>query len=314
MISRKLVDPQTLGFLDIYPEIQFSDENIVKIRTEMAEMMKAMPSPKLEGVNVRQEYIQANGFEIRVLIYSPENDETNRPALFHTHGGGFVIGSPEDFDARNQMLCKELGVVIVSTSYRLAPENIFPTAIEDAYTALKWTFNNASTLGIDINRIAIYGESAGGGLAASLAIMVRDRKEINIKHQFLIYPMLDDRTSVDSNSNTYAGEFIWTNIKNYYCWKSLLGQEPGSENISPYAAAARLVEMEGLAPTYICVGTLDLFIDENINYAHRLIRSGIPTELHVYPGGFHGFDTIVNTDISKQFYVDLLRAMKKALS
>src|SRR6218665_2177492 len=203
MKSKKLVDPQTLGFLDIYPEITFSDDNIVTIRKKMAEMMKSIPSSKLEGVNVREEFIKADGFTIRALIYTPENEEKDRPALFHTHGGGFVIGSPEDFDARNQMLCKELGAVIVATSYRLAPEHIFPAAIEDAYTVLKWLFKEAPFLGVDANNIAIYGESAGGGLAASLAIMVRDRKEINIKHQFLIYPMLDDRKSVDPNPNEY---------------------------------------------------------------------------------------------------------------
>lgn len=313
MKSKKLVDPQTLEFLEIYPEITFSDDNITTIRKKMAEMMKAMPSPKLRGVYVQEEFIKAEGFEIRALVYTPENEKNDRPALFHTHGGGFVIGSPEDFDARNQLLCKELGAVIVATSYRLAPENIFPAAIEDSYTVLKWLFKESSSLGVDPNKIAIYGESSGGGLAASLAIMVRDRKELNIRHQFLIYPMLDDRTSVNPNPNPYAGEFVWTNSKNYYGWKSLLGKEPGSEDVSPYAAASRLQEMKGLADTSIFVGALDLFVDENIEYAHRLIRAGIPTELHVYPGGFRGFDSIADADISKQFSLDLIRAMKKGL-
>ncbi len=314
MNSKHLIDPEIVAMLDGFPDNNFSDENIVAVRKNMAEMMASMPSKKIQGVSVREKYIDGVGFKIRILIYTPENNLNERPALFHVHGGGYVVGSPEDFDGRNQLLCKELEAVIVSASYRLAPEHPFPDSIDDCYTALKWLFSNAVSLGVDASRIAIYGESAGGGLAASLAILVRDKNEVNIVHQFLIYPMLDDRTSLEADPNPYAGEFIWTNERNYYGWKSLLGHEPGGDDVSPYASASRISNMQGLAPVFICVGALDLFVDENIVYAQRLIRSGIPTELHVYPGGFHGFDTMQDSAISKQFYVDLIRAMKKALS
>jgi triacylglycerol lipase len=314
MKSKNLVDPQLEPMIAVFPAHDFSDANIKSIREKMAAMMKEMLTVKTEGVSIQEQYIDASGFQLRILVYTPQQtDNSYKPALLHVHGGGYVVGSPEDFDGRNQMLCHELGAVIISVDYRLAPENPFPQSIEDAYAALKWLFAQASVLGVDQTKIAVYGESSGGGLAASLAILARDRKEINICHQFLIYPMLDDRTSIDADPNPFTGQFIWINKSNYYGWKSLLGQEPGGKDVSAYAAAARVSSMHGLAPAYICVGALDLFLDENMTYAKRLIRAGIPTELHVYPGGIHGLDTVTGSSVSEQFYTDLIRAMKKAL-
>jgi len=314
MDSKSLIDPQIAPMLDVFPDHQFSDDHIVEIRKKMAAMMRDMAAPPLDGVLVSQHVIDVEGYGLRLVIYTPENnDNTKRAALLHIHGGGYVVGSPEDFDWRNQMLCQQLGSVVVSVDYRLAPEHPFPQPLEDCYAALKWLFLNAATLAVDDKRIAIYGESSGGGLAAALAILARDRREVQICFQVLIYPMLDDRTSPGNEPNPFAGEFVWTHARNHYGWKSLLGVEPGGDKVSPYAAAARLASPGGLPPTYICVGAIDLFVDENIAYAHHLLRAGVPTELHVYPGGFHGFDTVVDSDISKQFYVDLFRALRKAL-
>jgi triacylglycerol lipase len=315
MDSKSLIDPQIAPMLDVFPDYQFSDDHIVEIRKKMAAMMREMAAPPLDGVLVSQQVIDIGGYGLRLVIYTPENnDNAKKAALLHIHGGGYVVGSPEDFDWRNQVLCQQLGVLVVSVDYRLAPEHPFPRPLEDCYAALKWLFLNAAALAVDDRRIAIYGESSGGGLAAALAILARDRREVQVSFQVLIYPMLDDRTSAGNNEpNPFAGEFVWTHARNYYGWKSLLGVEPGGEQVSPYAAAARLASPGGLPPTYICVGAIDLFVDENIAYAHHLLRAGVPTELHVYPGGFHGFDTVVDSDISKQFYVDLFRALRKAL-
>ncbi|SEA81474.1 alpha/beta hydrolase [Pedobacter hartonius] len=314
MKTINLVDPEILPMLDGYSEIKYSDENIQDVRDSVNTTIHEMSSEKLKNVAISEEFIDASDSKIRLVIYKPENAVNLRKgALLHIHGGGYIIGMPESSDARNQLLCNTLGIVVVSVDYRLAPENPFPQSIEDCYLALKWMIENADALEIDSKKIGVYGESAGGGLAAALAILARDRREVHLIHQFLIYPMIDDRTSVDADPNPYTGEFIWERQKNYYGWKSLLGHEPGIDGVSPYAAAARVKVMEELPPASIFVGALDLFLDENISYAQRLLRSGIPTELHVYPGAFHVFDFVTGSSISRQFNIDLIRAMKKAL-
>jgi len=314
MDTKKLVDPEILPLIEVFPTYQFSALGIDTVREQSEAMVKAMPPVSIEDVSVREELIDnGTSHQVRVLVYAPKDDNASRPALLHIHGGGFVIGTPEMNDARNQTLSNELGAVIVSVDYRLAPEHQFPLPVEDCYTALKWLFENASAFGVDKNRIGIYGESGGGGLSAALAILARDRKEVQIAHQFLIYPMLDDRTCVGNDANPYTGEFIWTRESNHFGWSSLLGKEPGSGDVSPYAAAARVDSVVGLPPTYICAGALDLFLDEDIRYAHRLLKAGVPTELHIYPGAFHAFDMAPDAEISKQFQLDFIRALKKAL-
>lgn len=203
--------------------------------------------------------------------------------------------------------------MIVSVDYRLAPETHFPGAIEDCYAALRWVFENARKLNIDKLRIGVMGESAGGGLAASLALLVRDRGEFSLSFQHLIYPMLDDRTCVTQQPNKYVGEFIWTADSNFFGWKSLLGVKPGSEGVSIYASAARAENLSGLPPAYIATGSLDLFLEEDIEYARRLMRFGIPVELHVYPGAFHVFNIAPKSHVAANARRDSLSALKRSL-
>lgn len=315
MSTIRLVDPELRPMLEMLPKNDFSDSNIKDIRKKMKSLMEAMPSTKIEGVQMQEHYIEKDGFKIRVLVYSPTTaEDTAKPALLYIHGGGYVMGSPDEFVARNEMFCKELGAVVVSVDYRLAPEHRYPIPLEDCYAALAWIFENLDALDVNGDKVGIYGESAGGGLAAALALLTRDRKEFSIAHQFLVYPMLDDRTCVTPEPNPYTGEFVWTPESNHYGWSSLLGHEPGLDGVSPYASPARIDVMVGLPNAYICVGTLDLFLDEDIAYAQRLLLAGVQTELHVYPGAFHGFDMVPGTILSRQFEDDLLRAMKKAFS
>ncbi|HEX2910919.1 MAG TPA: alpha/beta hydrolase [Chloroflexia bacterium] len=224
-----------------------------------------------------------------------------------------MLGTADQDDLTAKSLVTQAGCAVVSVDYRLAPETPFPGPIEDCYAALKWFHSNAGELGVDPNRLAIGGASAGGGLAACLGLLTRDRAEIPLVFELLIYPMLDDRTAVTADPHPYVGEFIWTPASNHFGWSALLGQEPGSDGVSPYAAAARAEKLEGLPPTYISVGTLDLFLEEDLEYARRLIRSGVPTELHVYPGGFHAFNLWAEAQISKAFERDLMVALKRAL-
>jgi triacylglycerol lipase len=172
---------------------------------------------------------------------------------------------------------------------------------------------NAGALGVDPVNIGVMGESAGGGLAAALALLVRDRNELSLAFQHLIYPMIDDRTCIRPDPHPFAGEFVWHAHNNMFGWTALLGVAPGSADISPYAAAARATDLTGLPPTYIAVGALDLFLEENLDYARRLTRAGVPVELHVYPGAFHAFQFATAATVSKTAWLDSQRALERAL-
>jgi triacylglycerol lipase len=199
------------------------------------------------------------------------------------------MGCAKELAAMHRAAASALRCAIVSVDYRLAPETRFPGNMEDCYAALAWTFANASNEGFDATCIGVMGESAGGGLAASLALMARDRGEFSLAFQHLIYPMLDDRTCTRIAPHSTAGEFIWPAHNNRFGWEALLGHPPGLPDVSEYAAAARAENLAGLPPAFISTGALDLFVNEDIDYAHRLNRAGVSVELHVYPGAFHGF-------------------------
>ncbi len=173
--------------------------------------------------------------------------------------------------------------------------------------------SNAESLGVDPTRIGVKGESAGGGLAAALALWTRDRAGPSLAFQHLIYPMLDDRTCSRPDSNPFAGEFVWTRAQNKYGWSALLGKTPGSEDVSAFAAAGRAEHLEGLPPAFIGVGSLDLFVDENLAYALRLIRAGVSVEMHVYPGGFHRFYEATNARIAQRAQRDSLDALRRCM-
>ncbi len=157
-------------------------------------------------------------------------------------------------------------------------------------------------------------ESAGGGLAAALALLVRDRGEFTLAFQHLIYPMLDDRTCTTKDPHPYTGEFVWTAHNNHFGWSSLLGHEPGLEGVSPYVAPARATDLAGLPPTFISTGSLDLFLEEDMDYAQRLLRAGVPVEFHIYPGGFHAFNVAPGAAIAQQAGRDSADALRRALS
>lgn len=215
-----------------------------------------------------------------------------RPAILHTHGGGYVMGSAERSVPDLQDLCAELGCTAVSVDYRLAPETTYAGSIEDNYAGLKWLHANAASIGADATRIALLGESAGGGHAAILAQVARDRGEVPVAFQCLIYPMLDDRTGMTRQVPSHIGKIGWTAEANRFGWRSFLGREPGGRAAPRYAVPARTPDLAGLPPAWIGVGGIDLFVDENIDYARRLNDAGVPCELIVVPGAFHGFDMI----------------------
>jgi acetyl esterase/lipase len=251
---------------------------------------------------------------VRVLVYIPKNVSTPLPALLWIHGGGYVFGSAEQDDLQVKSIVSTVECAAVSVDYRLAPETPHPGPVEDCYAALKWLYMHAGELGVDATRIAIGGASAGGGLTAGLALLTRDRGEVPLAFQLLIYPMLDDRTVTSAEPHPYTGEYIWTTDANRFGWTALLGQEPGGPDVSPYAAAARAEHLEGLPSTFISVGALDLFLEEDLEYARRLMRAGVPTELHVYSGAFHGFNMVAGAKVVRSFVRDQLDALTRAFS
>ena len=195
----------------------------------------------------------------------------------------------------------------------MAPKHPAPAAVEDAYAALKWLAAEAPRLGIDPTRIAIGGASAGGGLAATLALVAHDRGDVRPAFQLLVYPMLDDRTATRTDLET-KNVRVWSPASNHYAWSAYLGHPPGQATANPYAAAARREDLRGLPPAWIGVGTLDLFHDEDVTYAKRLEASGVPCELHLVPGAFHGFDAVLRkAAVSKAFWSEQVRVLREAL-
>jgi acetyl esterase/lipase len=237
---------------------------------------------------------------------------TSRPAILHTHGGGYVLGSAESAIYDLQQLCKTLDCVAVSVDYRLAPETTYAGSLEDNYAGLKWLHANAASIGADPARIAVMGESAGGGHAALLAITARDRGEVPLCFQCLIYPMLDDRTGTSRAVPPHVGIIIWDPEKNRFGWESFLGTKAGGFTAPKNAVPARVTNLKGLPPAFIGVGTLDLFLDEDIDYAQRLNAAGVLTELNVVPGAFHGFDGIgASFPVGKIFNAAKMNALRR---
>jgi len=237
----------------------------------------------------------------------------NRPAILHTHGGGHILGSARSEVAYEQALARALDCVIVTVEYRLAPGTTYAGSIEDVYAGLRWLHAQAGRLGVDRARLVAMGESAGGTHAALLAFTARDRREIPLAAQILIYPMLDDRTGSTERPPAFMGAFGWTAAANRFGWKCFLGTEPGGAAVPSAAVPARRSDLAGLPPTYVAVGGVDLFASEDIDYARRLSEAGVPTELLVLPGAFHGFDRVVpQARISQAFTKAKLDALRKA--
>jgi acetyl esterase/lipase len=312
MKSRYLVDSELLGVFDTLPTIDLTSELLPAIRAAGLPLQFEAPAPDASDVVRRTVPGPKGAPEVAVAIYTPRPRDASLPCIFHIHGGGYVTGSTAALEPIHRSLSVKANCCIVSVDYRLAPETRFPGAIEDCYAALSWLFTQAGKLGVDTARIGVMGESAGGGLAAALALLARDRREHSLAFQHLIYPMLDDRTCAQ-DAHPFAGEFLWTAHNNAFGWSALLGVAPGSDDVSAYAAAARADDLSGLPPTFISTGALDLFLEEDIEYARRLLRQGVPVELHVYPGAYHGFDFLTNASIAAAARRDSLAALRRFL-
>ena len=315
----ELLDPELKGpikmMLSQMPPTNF--KNLPAARAASKQMMAAMKTqmPVIPDIVTEDRTIPGpkGSPNIIVRIYRPEKQAGLLPALLWIHGGGYILGDIDQEDTTTKQFTLAGECVVVSVEYRLAPEHPYPAPLEDCYAALKWLSSHAGELKVDRSRVAIGGASAGGGLAAGLAVLARDRAEVKTIFQLLVYPMIDD-SNIAPPSDTLPDALFWTRENNLIGWRSYLGCEPGGEGISCYASAFRASNLEGLPAAYIAVGDIDLFAQEDIGYSRRLIAAGVPTELHVYPGGCHAFDMLVpDADVSKRFTADIHRALKRAL-
>lgn len=252
--------------------------------------------------------------DVRVRVYRRRDALTPPAAFYWIHGGGMVSGSVEASDGYCVRIADELGILVASVDYRLAPEHPYPAPLEDCYAGLLWLVCSTESLGVASSRIGIGGGSAGAGLAAGLALLARDRGEAKICYQHLVYPMLDDRNHTHSSQVVLDGR-VWNRDTNRIGWNAYLAGRAGQDGVEPYAAPARADQLAGLPPTYICVGTLDLFMDEDIAYAQALLAAGVVTELHVYPGAFHGAPNMIpGAALSRRWLSDELAALRRALT
>lgn len=277
----------------------------------MRRIMQVAPLPKARGVSIVESKLDTSA---SVRIFSPlESTRTPRPALVWIHGGGYIMGNAQQDDGLCADFARTLDMTVISVDYRLAPEHAYPAPLDDCFAALEFMFRQAGLLGIDCARYAIGGASAGGGLAAGLVLRAFDAKLPAPKLQLLVYPMIDDRTvERDLDGSAFR---MWDQASNRMGWSAYLGAARNAHDEVPdHAAAARRVDLSGLPPAWIGVGKADLFYEEDVLYADRLRQAGVPTDLEIVDGAFHGFDRVVpKASISKQFFAAQVAALKKAL-
>ncbi|PRY08836.1 alpha/beta hydrolase [Kineococcus rhizosphaerae] len=307
------VDPELQELLAQLTAYTFTDADLGPVRAAEEAPLPVRFSPA-DAVRSWAEEVILHDRVVPVRITRPAAapGEAPLPVLVWAHGGGYVLGAPSTDQPLVDHWASAVECLVVSVGYRLAPEATGTSAVEDCYATLRWAAENAGRLNADSDRLAVGGESAGGGLAAALALMVRDRGEHELRFQYLDEPMLDDRTVTRAVPNPHTGKFVWTPEANRFGWQSLLGPDttPGAPGIPAYLAAARAEDVAGLPATYIDVGTLDLFLEEGVEYARRLLAAGVPVELHVYPGAFHGYWVAQESLVSRRHLshaVDFMR-------
>lgn len=248
-----------------------------------------------------------------VRVYRPEG-ELSGAGLLWIHGGGYILGAPVINDRECALYARDLNLLVVSVGYRLAPKHPFPSALDDCFAGWQWLLENANDLGIDPRRIVVSGQSAGGGLAAGLVQRIHDEGGIQPAGQALFCPMLDDRTAAKFELDALRHK-LWSNKNNRGAWHHYLGGKPGADNIPQYAAPARRQDLSGLPPAWVGVGDIDLFYDEDCDYAARLQQAGVPCHLEVFPGAPHGFEiTVIDAAVTRQCWDSNYQFLRKTLN
>ncbi|MCF2532040.1 alpha/beta hydrolase [Yinghuangia soli] len=322
------IDPQLRALLPVLPKVDVTDPPAFREAQRAQSAAQAAGAAPLPGVAVEDRTIPAadpggpSAPDILVRVYTPTGTATGtareRGVLVWFHGGGYVFGDVAGSDRSCAALAVEADCVVVSVEYRLAPENPYPAALEDAYAALVWTAANAAELGGDPARIAIGGVSAGAGLTAALALFVRDKGGPALVLQLLDNPMLDDRVGTASAA-AFTDTPLWSGPQARLGWRHYLGAlhpdaaSADSDGVPPYAAAARATDLAGLPPAYVAANEFDPLRDEGITYALRLLEAGVPVELHHRPGTFHGSNFLPGAEVSERARADMYAALRRSL-
>jgi len=289
--ARELLDPEFAPLVGLLP-----DDISLDLVTALRET--PFPVPELSDAVARTEHSVPGEPAVPVRVHRPKHAEGLLPCMYSIHGGGYIIGSYDMDDALFDRVGPKVGLLGVSVEYRLAPETPYPGPLEDCYRGLKWVYENANELGVDSSCIGVAGVSAGGGLAAALALLARDRGEVPLRFQLLDCPMLDDRQH--TWSSRLDGLEVWSKSANALGWRSYLGELYGRADVPYCAAPGRATDLSGLPPAFVSVGGADGFLVEDVDYAARLMEAGVPTELHVYPGAPHGYALVPDSAVARQ--------------
>jgi acetyl esterase/lipase len=300
---------------DVVPLLEIDGDDPATVRAFLSELIAQLPPPDITGLQVEDRPVPGRDGDpaIPMRIYRP--DERLTPAaVYSVHRGGFIAGDLETEHGLNVRVARELGVVVVSVDYRLAPETPFPGPLEDVYAGLVWTVDHADELGFDPQRIAIHGTSAGGGLCAALALLARDRGGPHIAFQFLSVPELDDRLTTPSMTE-FTDTPLWSRPRAVVSWDCYLGPgRAGADDVPIYAAPARATDLTGLPPAYVSVMHFDPLRDEGIAYALGLLAAGVSVELHLFPGTFHSSALIEHAVISQREQAETIAVLRQALT
>jgi acetyl esterase/lipase len=315
------LDPELVAPLAGFMEAMGGDfdlSDLPTFRAGLAGMLAGVnaEAPPTPGIVIEDSSAPSHetGVEVPIRMYRPERAGARAPVLLWTHPGGFVIGSPAMDELMARQLAADLGIVVVSVDYRLAPEHPHPAALEDCYGVLEWIAEQAEARGFALERLAIGGASAGANLAASLCLLTRDRKGPKPSFQWLFYPALDDR-NIELASESVADNPFWSRENTRKGWQAYLGGKAGQAGVPAYAAPIRATDLSGLPRTFIGVGTADMLLEENLSYAERLAAAGTEVELRVYPGACHAFDSFAPASrVAQAFVADRNAALARALA
>ncbi len=304
-------DPELAPLVEFLPPGSLAD--LAAARAGINELIGPLNADvDTTGVTVTDHEVPTDGAAVPVRVYAPTDPPPpgGRPALLDLHGGGFVLGSIDMEHAFATQIARELGAVVVTPEYRLAPEHPFPAGLEDCYAALRWVHDRAADLGIDIARVGVGGQSAGGGLAAATALLARDRTGPPICFQFLGIPELDHRLETTS-MQTFVDTPLWHRANAVLSWQYYLGAD--TTDVSSYASPAIAPDLRNLPPAYVTTMEFDPLRDEGIRYALRMLEAGVSVELHSFPGTFHGSTMVTTAAVSRRAHAELLNALRRGL-
>jgi acetyl esterase len=304
------IDPELAAVLPAIPALDIGD--VAAARAALDELSaQASANVDTGGVVIDDRLVPATGgHRIPVRVYAPVDRNGPLPGILYIHGGGFALGTIESEHAGAVLMARAVGAVVVSVDYRLAPEHPFPAGLDDCYDSLTWMRDAAGELDVDLDRIAVFGNSAGGGLAAGVALAARDRGGPSLCFQYLGIPELDDRLETVS-MQTFVDTPMWNRPNAVISWQFYLGDDRST--VSPYAAPARATDLSGLPPTYISTMEFDPLRDEGLIYGLRLLQAGVTVELHQYPGTFHGSALVFTAATSVRQSAETVAVMRRAL-